>query len=408
MSWDKGNKHVVNKSSRCMTLINRAAKAKATPFWRFLNRHLYSSWDSSRVSDGVGPKEGIALIQGQQVRCFEGNTVHFEHLPSSPEAGASPASSVDVDVVVLATGYSQQFPFLRRERRSVMGKEEEGKDSTDDNNEEEEEKEEEDTLDAESESSLSCSELKEEVEEVEEVEVEDVEVEDALPREHFVLNPEEPRLAFFGFVRPNVGAIPPMAELQAMWWCVRLDETLGARYRNTEALTTRALARKVRWERINHGHALKGGCWAMPGLKAAPYYKLSEHKIGYAVDYGTYMFALAKEMGAVPNLFGRWWWRSPRVCFAVALGQAHAPIFRLDGPFQTQDAESVCATELMIPIMRRPLGMHAAFVGNATFFGILNVTIAAVTRLFRYSCSDFACDMCDLAAFLRDRCIFGR
>ena len=32
----------------------------------------------------------------------------------------------------------------------------------------------------------------------------------------------EPRLGFIGFVRPNVGAIPPMAELQAMWWLERV------------------------------------------------------------------------------------------------------------------------------------------------------------------------------------------
>lgn len=27
---------------------------------------------------------------------------------------------------------------------------------------------------------------------------------------------------FTGFARPNVGAIPPIAEMQAMWWCARL------------------------------------------------------------------------------------------------------------------------------------------------------------------------------------------
>ena len=29
---------------------------------------------------------------------------------------------------------------------------------------------------------------------------------------------DDKNVAYLGFVRPNVGAIPPMAELQVMWW----------------------------------------------------------------------------------------------------------------------------------------------------------------------------------------------
>ena len=36
----------------------------------------------------------------------------------------------------------------------------------------------------------------------------------------------EPRLSFLGFVRPNVGAIPPMAELQTMWWIQHMRNKL--------------------------------------------------------------------------------------------------------------------------------------------------------------------------------------
>ena len=42
---------------------------------------------------------------------------------------------------------------------------------------------------------------------------------DVLPSNHVSFD----RLAFLGFVRPNVGAIPPMAEMQAMWWALRLQ-----------------------------------------------------------------------------------------------------------------------------------------------------------------------------------------
>ena len=43
-----------------------------------------------------------------------------------------------------------------------------------------------------------------------------------LPDQHFITARGAPTLGFIGFARPNVGAIPPIAELQAMWWCARL------------------------------------------------------------------------------------------------------------------------------------------------------------------------------------------
>lgn len=45
---------------------------------------------------------------------------------------------------------------------------------------------------------------------------------DALPNEHNICSTDEPSIGYFGFVRPNVGAIPPMSELQVMWWIQRL------------------------------------------------------------------------------------------------------------------------------------------------------------------------------------------
>eukprot|EP00435_Cladocopium_sp_Y103_P064416 s1261_g26.t1 len=47
--------------------------------------------------------------------------------------------------------------------------------------------------------------------------------EDPLPQRHFLADPRQPRLSYIGFIRPNVGAIPPMAEMQAMWWCRLLE-----------------------------------------------------------------------------------------------------------------------------------------------------------------------------------------
>lgn len=44
---------------------------------------------------------------------------------------------------------------------------------------------------------------------------------DSLPSQQqgrLVVDPAEPLLAFIGFARPNVGAIPPLAEMQVLWW----------------------------------------------------------------------------------------------------------------------------------------------------------------------------------------------
>merc|ERR1719330_1184298 len=140
-------------------------------------------------------------------------------------------------MIVLATGYRQKFPFLKSGSR----------DCTD----------------------------------------------DPLPSQHFIVDPENPRLAYIGFVRPNVGAIPPMAEMQSMWWALRLEDKL-------EAVAS----------------DLDQAC-----------YKLKGSRLPYGVDYGYYMFALAREIGAVPSLL-YWLFRRPRVAVTCGFGQAHVPIFR--------------------------------------------------------------------------------
>ena len=67
-----------------------------------------------------------------------------------------------------------------------------------------------------------------------------------------------------------------------------------------------------------------------PRVPSAPY-KLTNCRLSYGVDYGLYMFSLAREIGAAPNL-ARWILERPAVALACAFGQAHAPLFRLDGP----------------------------------------------------------------------------
>jgi len=275
MTWDEGRKHIVNKSSKCMPLLTRKLKRQA-PWWQ---RMLWSWWDGP---DSLG--EDIDLVEGS-VRRLEGDAVHYD-------TAAGPRS-VEADVVVLATGYRQRFPFL------FPGPDEKAGPPS--------------------------------------PEAEALHGDDPLPEEHFIVNPAEPRLAFIGFVRPNVGAIPPMAELQAMWWCEKLEDKLVC--------------------------------------KAPTYYKLKESRLPYGVDYGYYMFALAREMRAVPSLL-YWLFRRPSIAVTCGFGQAHVPIFRLQGPFASKAAEETCANELFAPIMQRPFFMNLIFFVEALFFAGVNGLMA--------------------------------
>jgi len=268
LSWDQGSKHIVNKSSRCMPLITRKVKKQAMWWQRF----LYSWWDRSDSSDlGID----VDLIEGSVCHVDE-KSVHFNTKDGS--------RSVEADIVLLATGYRQRFPFLSTGT---------------------------------------------------------TEGDDQLPREHFILNPEEPRLAYIGFVRPNVGAIPPMAELQAMWWSKVLD----------------------------------GGIVD----KCSAYYKLKEQRLSYGVDYGRYMFCLAGELRAIPSLL-YWLFKDPRVFLVCCFGQAHVPIFRLCGPFKDPNAQQICTGELLKPILQRPIFMNLAFLFEALVFGTVNGITAILEK----------------------------
>jgi len=279
MTWDEGRKHIVNKSSKCMPLLTRRAKKQA-PWWK---RVLYSTWDTPVRDVGLD----IDLVEGS-IASIEKDAVNYE-TRSGPRR-------VESDLVVLATGYRQLFPFLHSQGDAHPDARTSGTD-------------------------------------------------DPLPAEHFILNPEEPRLAYIGFIRPNVGAIPPMAEMQAMWWCEKLEEKLQGR-----------------------SSELDQTC-----------YKLKESRLPYGVDYGYYMFSLAREIGSVPSLL-YWLFRSPRIFTTCAFGQAHVPIFRLQGPFRDPEVEKTCQHELFDVILRRPFLMNTVFLIEAVCFGAINLVAALLER----------------------------
>ncbi|KAL3933872.1 MAG: hypothetical protein SGPRY_000093 [Prymnesium sp.] len=142
----KRGHHILCKSTAALPYMNRPVKRKT---WR---HHLWAWLDPphKRVDRDILTFPAPSRIEGKTVIFADG-------------------SSYKADVIVLATGYKQSFPFLTEAHKSGEGW-------------------------------VHASGARGD--------------EDPLPSEHFICSPDEPMLAFIGFVRPNVGAIPPMSELQ--------------------------------------------------------------------------------------------------------------------------------------------------------------------------------------------------
>ena len=191
------------------------------------------------------------------------------------------------DVIVLATGYKQSFPFLDSAIKEEFQRE--GKNS-----------------------SLGID-------------------EDYLPCEHFIVGKSRPRLGFIGLVRPNVGAIPPMSELQVMWWLEKMR-----------------------------------GRVQMLKRRGPVTYMVLGKKYQYGVDYGNYMHRVAEDINAAPTLGMLASSRSPfKALYTYCMGQSMVSLFRLQGPFESEKCWDVVLGELWRVCMRR---------GWAENLGLLFVT----------------------------------
>ena len=146
-----------------------------------------------------------------------------------------------------------------------------------------------------------------------------------------ILDPADPSIAFLGFVRPGVGAIPPLAEQQSMWWTAYLLDKMP-KLPTTEP----------------HYHLL------------AP----TSARIQYGVDHSAYMATLASDMGASPRLWELWSVYGWRVLLCYCFGAAFVSFYRLTGPFADRGMQGVVEGELADMVMRRGL------IGNF-FFGVL-------------------------------------
>lgn len=148
-----------------------------------------------------------------------------------------------------------------------------------------------------------------------------------------VYNSNDVSVGFIGFVRPSIGAIPPLAELQAQFWVFKLIQ-------NKFPCQTPAYPA---WEHVS-GYEMDWKIHARAG------YDLFVTK--RAVDHEAYAYQLALDMGAAPTISyvaTKGW----KVMFAWAMGSNFNPKFRLVGPWKSDaNAAEVMRTELYDVVKR--------------------------------------------------------
>ena len=155
-----------------------------------------------------------------------------------------------------------------------------------------------------------------------------------------IIRHDRPDMAFIGFVRPGVGAIPPIAEQQAMWWTALILGWMPT----------------VPTDR-SHYNLLAG----------------KNPRIDYGVDYSAYMATLARDFGGSPDLFELWREHGAKVTFTYCFGASFVSFYRLLGPFRSADAPEVAKVELMRTIRRRGVAGNLFFgLIPMVFYGVVN------------------------------------
>ncbi|KAF8321719.1 FAD/NAD(P)-binding domain-containing protein [Clavulina sp. PMI_390] len=175
-----------------------------------------------------------------------------------------------------------------------------------------------------------------------------------------ILSSADPTIAYIGFVRPGVGAIPPIAEMQALFW--------------TGIITGRV---KMASPMKKRGNGMTD--------EREEYHLLQSRgaRIRYGVDHGAYQSTLARDMGAMPGLFDLWWKYGTHVLISYIMGAAFTPYYRLTGPFVARSAPQTVTTELWDTITRRGiLGNLAMGIVPMIFYGLITGLITLLELLW--------------------------
>jgi len=282
--------HIINKSHAAMSHLNVPIKSRSMwgRFWMWVYQER-----------GLRPIESFHQTEVTGVE-DDGVTVIF-----------GDGRKYEADLIVLATGYKQSFPFLDKNiRREFMEDSTEAQDGC---------------------GSKECANP---------YSME----EDYLPSEHFIVSKARPRLGFIGFVRPNVGAIPPMSELQVMWWLEKM----------------------------------RGNVKMLQKL-GPPSYMVLGRKYPYGVDYGNYMHRVAEDYGAAPTLSTLSKSSHPlRALYTYCIGQSMISLFRLQGPYASGVCWEVVTGELWRVCLKRGLAENCGLLFMTWLSLLMNISACAL------------------------------
>jgi len=156
-------------------------------------------------------------------------------------------------------------------------------------------------------------------------------------------------VGFIGFVRPGVGAIPPISEMQSMFWISIIKGEIST-----------------------------------PTSQPNYYLLVKETaRIKYGVDHGMYMSTLAKDIGAAPGLWDLWRQHGTHILACYCFGAAFTTFYRLIGPYRSSLAPKIVKTELWETITRRGIlgNLMMGFIPMLGY-GILNLTVFLVECLW--------------------------
>lgn len=154
-----------------------------------------------------------------------------------------------------------------------------------------------------------------------------------------IYNDKDVTTGFIGFVRPGIGAIPPLAEMQAQLWVLRLLQQHPSTQVSTDRASNAVAAYEMDWKL----HA-RGG------------YDLFATK--RAVDHESYAYQLALDIGSAPTVWhvmSKGW----KVFFTWAMGSNFNPKFRMVGPWKSDEvAHDIMANELYNVVKRSGGGIY--------------------------------------------------
>lgn len=153
------------------------------------------------------------------------------------------------------------------------------------------------------------------------------------------------KLAFIGFVRPPLGSIPPMAELQARWFA----QLQSGRLQLPAAEEMEHQSETERARRARYHHQVFG-------------------RLPYLVDFSTYMDDLAEIIGCKPQLLNLA--LTPRLLYKLYAGAFCAAQYRLRGPH----AVRAMATRIILHSPSHPLVIRFVDLALAELARVLGLS----------------------------------